>query len=316
MTAALRLGTRGSKLALWQAQWVKTALARSGVPAELVIIKTRGDAEVDRPSHELEGKGFFTKEIEEALHDGRIDVAVHSLKDLPTTLPAGLALAAVPERADPAEVLVTRDAGVTSIAGLAAGAKLGTSSLRRVAQIRYLRADLDIVPLRGNVPTRVQKVKEGRDGLDAALLAGAGLERLDLGGQIAAWLDPLDVMPAPGQGALGLEVRTDDRKARDALAPLEDPPSACQVAAERSLLASLEGGCQAPVAAWVGMRDALKDSLTVAGSGMRLFGRVTGQDGSVQLTASADIDESDPAAAGVAVADLLRAQGASRLLGR
>jgi len=308
VTVALRLGTRGSRLALWQAEWVRTALARSGVSAELVIIKTRGDAEVDRPLHELEGKGFFTKEIEEALHDGRIDVAVHSLKDLPTTLPAGLALAAVPERADPAEVLVTRDAGVTSIAGLAAGAKLGTSSLRRVAQIRYLRADLDIVSLRGNVPTRVQKVKEGRDGLDAALLAGAGLERLDLAGQIAARLDPLDVMPAPGQGALGLEVRADDRKARAALAPLEDPPSARQVAAERSLLASLEGGCQAPVAAWVGMRD--------AGSGMRLFGRVTAQDGSVQLTASADIDDRNPAAAGVAVAGLLQAQGASRLLGR
>ncbi len=308
MTATLRLGTRGSRLALWQAEWVRTALARSGVSAELVIIKTRGDAEVDRPLHELEGKGFFTKEMEEALHDGRIDVAVHSLKDLPTTLPAGLALAAVPERADPAEVLVTRDVGVTSIAGLAAGAKLGTSSLRRVAQIRYLRADLDIVSLRGNVPTRVQKVKEGRDGLDAALLAGAGLERLDLAGQIAARLDPLDLMPAPGQGALGLEVRADDRKARAALAPLEDPPSARQVAAERSLLASLEGGCQAPVAAWVGMRD--------AGSGMRLFGRVTAQDGSVQLTASADIDDRNPAAAGVAVAGLLQAQGASRLLGR
>jgi len=308
VTVALRLGTRGSRLALWQAEWVRTALARSGVSAELVIIKTRGDAEVDRPLHALEGKGFFTKEIEEALHDGRIDVAVHSLKDLPTTLPAGLALAAVPERADPAEVLVTRDAGVTSIAGLAAGAKLGTSSLRRVAQIRYLRADLDIVSLRGNVPTRVQKVKEGRDGLDAALLAGAGLERLDLAGQIAARLDPLDLMPAPGQGALGLEVRADDRKARAALAPLEDPPSARQVAAERSLLASLEGGCQAPVAAWVGMRD--------AGSGMRLFGRVTAQDGSVQLTASADIDDRNPAAAGVAVAGLLQAQGASRLLGR
>jgi len=308
VTVALRLGTRGSRLALWQAEWVRTALARSGVSAELVIIKTRGDAEVDRPLHELEGKGFFTKEIEEALHDGRIDVAVHSLKDLPTTLPAGLALAAVPERADPAEVLVTRDAGVTSIAGLAAGAKLGTSSLRRVAQIRYLRADLDIVSLRGNVPTRVQKVKEGRDGLDAALLAGAGLERLDLAGQIAARLDPLDVMPAPGQGALGLEVRADDRKARAALAPLEDPPSARQVAAERSLLASLEGGCQAPVAAWVGVRD--------AGSGMRLFGRVTAQDGSVQLTASADIDDRNPEAAGVALAGLLRGQGASRLLGR
>ena len=308
MTGPLKLGTRGSRLALWQAEWVKAALARAGVAAELVIIRTRGDAEVDRPLHELEGKGFFTKEIEEALRDGRIDVAVHSLKDLPTTLPAGLMLAAVPKRADPAEALVTRDAGITSIAGLAAGTKVGTSSLRRVAQIRYLRADLEIVPLRGNVPTRVRKVKEGRDGLDAALLAGAGLERLELAGHIAARLDPLDVMPAPGQGALGLEVRADDRKARGALAPLEDAASACQVAAERGLLAALEGGCQAPVAAWVGMRD--------AGGGMRLFGRVTAQDGSVQLTASADIDESNPAGAGVAVAGLLKAQGASRLLGR
>jgi len=308
VTGPLKLGTRGSRLALWQAGWVKAALAKAGVAAELVIIRTRGDAEVDRPLHEFEGKGFFTKEIEEALRDGRIDVAVHSLKDLPTTLPAGLMLAAVPKRADPAEALVTRDAGITSIAGLAAGTKVGTSSLRRVAQIRYLRADLEIVPLRGNVPTRVRKVKEGRDGLDAALLAGAGLERLELAGQIAARLDPLDVMPAPGQGALGLEVRADDRKARGALAPLEDAASACQVAAERGLLAALEGGCQAPVAAWVGMRD--------AGGGMRLFGRVTAQDGSVQLTASADIDESNPAGAGVAVAGLLKAQGASRLLGR
>ena len=308
MSARLRLGTRGSRLAIWQAEWVQAALAQAGVVAELVIIETRGDAEVDRPLHQLEGKGFFTKEIEEALRDGRIDVAVHSLKDLPTRLPAGLVLAAVPTRADPAEALVTRDAGVTSIADLAAGAKVGTSSVRRVAQIRYLRADLDIVPLRGNVPTRVQKVKEGRDGLDAALLAGAGLERLALAGQIAARLDPLDVMPAPGQGALGLEVRADDRIARGALAPLEDAKSARHVTAERSLLAALEGGCQAPVAAWVGRRD--------AGSGMRLFGRVTAPDGSVQLTASADIDESDPGVAGVAVAGLLRAQGASRLLGR
>ena len=306
---AFKLGTRGSKLAIWQAEWVKRALAGAGVAAELVIIKTRGDAEVDRPLHELEGKGFFTKEIEDALRDGRIDVAVHSLKDLPTSLPAGLVLAAVPQRADPAEALVTRETGVTSIAELAAGARLGTSSLRRVAQVRYLRVDLDIVPLRGNVPTRVQKVKEGRDGLDAALLAAAGLERLDLQGQIAARLDPLDVMPAPGQGALGLEVRADDRKARDTLAPLEDPASARQVAAERSLLAALEGGCQAPVAAYCGKRD--------TGNGSEvLYGRVTAQDGSVQITASAEIDAREPAAAGVRVAALLRAQGASKLLGR
>jgi hydroxymethylbilane synthase len=308
VSAVVKLGTRGSRLALWQAEWVRTALARHGVHAELVVVKTRGDAEVDRPLHELDGKGFFTKEIEDELLAGRIDAAVHSLKDLPTHLPDGLALAAVPARADPAEALVTRDAGVASIAALPGGAKIGTSSLRRVAQVRYLRPDLEIVALRGNVPTRVQKVAEGQDGLAAALLAAAGLERLELGGRIAARLDPLVVMPAPGQGALGLEVRRDDRRTGAALAPLADPDSARHVAAERSLLAALGGGCQAPVAAWVGMRD--------AGSGMRLFGRVTARDGSIQITASATLDADDPAATGVAVAGLLTAQGASRLLAR
>ena len=305
----LRLGTRGSKLALWQAEWVRAALSRHGVSAELVIIKTRGDADVDRPLHQLEGKGFFTKEIEDALLDGRIDVAVHSLKDLPTSLPEGLTLGAVPERGDPRDVLITRREGISSIAGLTPGAKIGTSSLRRVAQIRYLRPDLEVVPLRGNVPTRVDKVMQGRGDLAAALLAAAGLERLELAARIAARLDPLELMPAPGQGALGLEVRADDRTARAALQPLEDPASARAVAAERSLLAALGGGCQAPVAASCDHGE--------GGSGKgRLFGRVTAQDGSVQITASAEIDERDPAAAGVAVAHLLRAQGASRLLGR
>jgi hydroxymethylbilane synthase len=307
VSRALRLGTRGSELALWQAEWVKSALARAGVTAELEIIKTQGDANVDRPLHLLEGKGFFTKEIEQALIEGRIDVAVHSLKDLPTALPDGLALGAVPPRADPVDVLVTRAAGVASLAGLGSGVRIGTSSLRRTAQIRYLRADLDIVPLRGNVPTRVRKVQEGRDGLEAALLAHAGLERLGLAGR-GARLDPLEVMPAPGQGALGLEVRRDDRKARAALAPLEDAASSRAVTAERSLLAALEGGCQAPVAAYCGSGE--------RGAGSRLHGRVTAQDGSVQITASAEIDEREPDAAGLAVADLLRAHGASRLLGR
>lgn len=308
MTALLKLGTRGSRLALWQAEWVQAALARHRVPSEIVVVKTRGDAEVDRPLHELEGKGFFTKEIEDELLGGRIDAAVHSLKDLPTRLPDGLALGAVPARADPAEALVTRTAAIASLAALPGGAKIGTSSLRRVAQIRYLRPDLEVVALRGNVPTRVQKVAEGQDGLAAALLAAAGLERLDLGGRIAARLDPLVVMPAPGQGALGLEVRSDDGRTRAALAPLADAESARHVAAERSLLAALGGGCQAPVAAYVGTR--------IPGPGSRLFGRVTAQDGSIQITASADIDDADPAAAGVQVAGLLAAQGASRLLAR
>ena len=305
MSGTLKVGTRGSRLALWQAEWVKAALERAGVAVELVIIKTHGDAEVDRPLHELEGKGFFTKEIEEALLDGRIDVAVHSLKDLPTSIAPGLTLAPGPKRGDPSEVLVARER-LGSLAALPAGAKVGTSSLRRAAQVRHLRPDLDVVPLRGNVPTRVQKVREGREGLAAALVAGAGLERLDLGGQIAARIDPFDVMPAPGQGALGLEVRAADGRAREALAPLGHPASERQVAAERGLLAALGGGCQAPVAAYCGMRD--------AGNGMRLYGRVTASDGSVQITASADIDEREPLAAGVRVADLLKAQGASRLL--
>jgi hydroxymethylbilane synthase len=309
VTVALKLGTRGSELARWQAEWIRAALARRGVAAEVVLIETRGDAEVDRPLHQLEGKGFFTKEIEEALLDGRVDVAVHSLKDLPTELPDGLALGVVPARADPRDALVTRVAGVTTIAGLAPGAKIGTSSLRRTAQLRYLRPDLDIRPLRGNVPTRLAKVQEGRDGLDAALLARAGLERLGLAGQIAAAIDPFVVMPAPGQGALGLEVRRDDRRVLAVLAPLEDGASARAVAAERTLLAALQGGCQAPVAAYCGAADAASGTI-------RLYGRVTASDGSVQLTASAPLEAGDPAAAGMRVADLLAGLGASKLLAR
>jgi len=308
VSPVLKIGTRGSRLALWQAEWVRERLARRGVATEVVIIKTQGDAEVDRPLHELAGKGFFTKGIEDALLDGRVDLAVHSLKDLPTALPDGLVLGAVPERADPRDVLVVKDGAVASLAALAPGSRVGTSSLRRAAQVRHLRADLEILPLRGNVPTRVQKVKEGRD-LDAALLAGAGLARLELTHAIALTLDPLEVMPAPGQGALGIEIRARDEATAAAVRPLDDAVTARHVAAERTLLATLEGGCQAPVAAYV---EAGKGE---AGKGKgRLYGRVTAPDGSVQLTASAELD--DPVRAGVAVADLLRAQGALELLAR
>jgi hydroxymethylbilane synthase len=293
----MKIGTRGSQLARWQAEWVRDRLDAQGggVRAEIVVIKTRGDAEVDRPLHELEGKGFFTKEIEDALLDGRIDVAVHSLKDLPTLLPPGLTLGAIPVRHDPREALVNG----RSLSDLPAGARVGTSSLRRIAQVRFLRPDLEVVPLRGNVPTRVRKV-ESHDGLDAALLAIAGLERLGLGGK-GSVIDPLDVMPAPGQGALGIEIRDDDKSTRKALQPLHDPASAVAVTAERALLAALGGGCQAPVAAWVEKR---------------LYGRVTDRDGSVQLTASADLDPKRPEAAGEAVARLLENEGAASLLAR
>jgi hydroxymethylbilane synthase len=291
----VRIGTRGSQLARWQADWVRDRLAANGVRAEIVVIKTQGDAEVDRPLHELEGTGFFTKEIENALLDGRIDVAVHSLKDLPTRLPDGLALGAVPVRHDAREALVNG----RSLQDLAPGTRVGTSSLRRVAQVRFLRPDLEVVPLRGNVPTRVRKV-ETREGLDSALLAIAGLERLGLEGK-GSVLDPFDVMPAPGQGALGIEIRADDATTQRALAPLHHAVSATAVAAERALLAALEGGCQAPVAAWV--------------DGGRLYGRVTERDGAVQLDASAVLADS-PQRAGETVARLLEAEGASRLLAR
>ena len=303
----MKLGTRGSQLARWQAEWVRDRLAAQGVRAEIVVIKTRGDAEVDRPLHELEGKGFFTKEIEDALLDGRIDVAVHSLKDLPTTLPAGLALGAIPARHDPREALVNG----RSLSDLPAGARVGTSSLRRIAQIRPQKPnlgdapDLEVVPLRGNVPTRVRKV-ETHDGLDAALLAIAGLERLGLGAKGAA-IDPFDVMPAPGQGALGIEIRDNDKATRKALQPLHNAASAAAVSAERALLAALGGGCQAPVAAWVETRD--------TGNGKRLYGRVTETNGAVQLTASATL-EGKPEAAGEAVARLLENEGAASLLAR
>jgi hydroxymethylbilane synthase len=302
----VKLGTRGSRLARWQTEWVQRALASRGVTVEVVVIKTRGDTEVDRPLHELEGKGFFTKEIEDALLGGRIDVAVHSLKDLPTRLPDGLALGAVPARHDPREALVAK--GVTSLLRLPAGARVGTSSLRRITQVRYLRPDLEVVPLRGNVPTRVRKVEAG-EGLDAAVLALAGLERLGLGGDgRTATIDPLEVMPAPGQGALGLEIRATDRATRDALRPLEDAESTVAVTAERAVLSALGGGCQAPVAAYVRSGE--------RGEGSRLFGRVTAPDGVVQLTASAEIDPERPERAGEAVARLLEAAGAASLLAR
>ena len=303
-TRTLRLGTRGSRLALWQAEWVRDALGRAGTQVEIVVIKTQGDAEVDRPLHQLEGTGFFTKAIEDALLAERVDIAVHSLKDLPTKFPPGLALGAVPARHDPAEALVARDAAVDSLDAIPNGAKVGTSSLRRQSQLRYRRPDLEVVSLRGNVPTRVDKVTSGADGLDAALLAAAGLDRLGLGASITARLDPLDVMPAPGQGALGIEIRADDKHAAAALKPLHDDGSHAAVAAERGLLAALGGGCQAPVGAWVDT------------PGRRLYGRVTATDGAVQLTASSPLDLQRPDQAAETVAHLLQSQGASKLLAR
>lgn len=302
--SALVLGSRGSRLARWQAEHVQALLAARGIPATIVTFTTEGDRRQDRPLPSGEGKGLFTKELEEALLDGRIDAAVHSLKDLPTDLPDGLAIVAVPGRADPREVLVTRDPACRTLGELPEGARLGSSSLRRVAQLRAVRRDLDYVPIRGNVPTRVTKVREGRGGLAAAVLAAAGLERLDLGTEIASHLHPLVVMPAPGQGAIAVEARRGG-PTPEALRPIAHAATEVSVRAERTLLASLEGGCLAPIAAYTERRER---------GTLRLYGRVIALDGSVTLTASRAIDPETPETGGEAVARALLERGAEALI--
>jgi len=250
--AVCRLGTRGSDLALWQAHTIAGMLGERGVATEITIITTKGDAIDDVPFSKLEGKGFFTKELEDAQLEGRVDFAVHSLKDLATEMPPGLQLVAMVGREDPREMLLARpeaidlarqEAGETL--PLVAGATIGTSAARRQAQVRMLRPDLEIRDLRGNVPTRVNRLREGR--YDAILLARAGLVRLDL--QLHdLWAEPLavaDFVPAPAQGMLGIQCRRDDAWT-EALAGLHSADAARGVAAERELLTRLDGGCQLP----------------------------------------------------------------------
>jgi hydroxymethylbilane synthase len=236
------IGSRGSALALWQARYVAVRLEKTGAATEIRIIKTTGDHLQAASLAKIGGKGLFTKEIEEALLAGDIDLAVHSLKDLPTETPAGLVIAAVPEREDPRDVL----AGHT-LASLPAGARVGTSSLRRSAQLLALRPDVQAVSIRGNVDTRLRKLKEGQ--YDAILLAAAGLRRLGLEAEIAYCFDPAEICPAPAQGALGIQTR-EEGEARAVCAALNHEPSARAVACERTVLAELGGGCQLPVGAF------------------------------------------------------------------
>ena len=243
---SITIGTRGSKLALWQAHWIERQLNNLGVDTAIEVIKTTGDKITDvalaKVGAESGLKGVFTKEIEEALLDGRIDVAVHSLKDLPTEIDQRLVVAVVPKRADPRDALVGR-----RLDELADGARVGTSSLRRAAQLRHLRPAVEVIDIRGNVDTRLRKLKEGQ--YDAILLASAGLHRLGWEDRIAEILDPGVMVPAVGQGALGVETRTDDEAVRGLLAPLHDKETATAVAAERALLDELGGGCQVPLGA-------------------------------------------------------------------
>jgi len=247
-TTVLRIGTRGSPLALVQARTVRVRLAAAlGVSEdaiELKIIRTSGDAIQDRPLAEVGGKGLFTKEIEEALLDGRIDLAVHSAKDMPTVLPAGLMLAACLEREDPRDVFISHKG--KSFAELPQGAVLGTASLRRQAIAMRLRPDLRVVPLRGNVETRLRKLTDGE--VDATILALAGLKRLGLVQHATAIMSAEEFLPAVAQGAIGLEARENDQRTRDILARIDHADTSTAIACERAFLAELDGSCKTPIA--------------------------------------------------------------------
>ena len=292
----LVIGSRGSQLALWQANYIKDRLEARGEEARIEIIKTSGDKILDSPLHQLGGKGLFTKEIEEALLAGEIDLAVHSMKDLPAELPLGLVIAAIPQRAD------ARDAMIGGkLRNLRHGAVVGTSSLRRIAQLRRLRPDLDIRNIRGNVDTRIRKVEQGE--YDAIVLAAAGLQRLGWG-DIISELFRADIMcPAVAQGALAIETRTDG-KGFDACAPLDDPWTRLPVTAERSMLSALGGGCQIPIGAFG----------TLEGTELFLTGAVFSPDGAQMIRYTATGDCTKPSELGRGVAGVLLERGAQAVL--
>ena len=270
MKQHLRLGTRGSPLALWQADHITALLlaAHPGLTIERVIIKTEGDRVLDRPLIEIGGKGLFIKELEEAMLDGRIDFAVHSLKDMPAAQPEGLVLDAFPTRAEPFDVMVFREAGMT-LATLPSGARIGTGSIRRAMQLRRRRADLEMVGIRGNVGTRLGKL-DGPDGLDAVVLAEAGLSRLGLLNGLAWERLGVEVsLPAPCQGILGIEAREDDAETRALLAPLDDADARLFALAERACMLAVGGDCKTPFGAFA----------TRSGDGLRLEARLMDEDG-------------------------------------
>ena len=301
------IGSRGSKLALWQAEWVQAQLRalRPEADVRIEIIKTSGDVRLDVPLAVIGGKGAFTKELEEALLAARIDIAVHSLKDLPTILPEGLAITAITAREDPRDALVLRaDAQRedATLHNLSAGAIVGTSSLRRQAQLKHMRPDVEIRDLRGNVDTRLRKLDEGQ--YDAVILAAAGLRRLGFAARISASI-PTDVMlPAVGQGALGIETRAADADTNALVRLLNHQPTRAACEAERALLRALGGGCQVPIAAHA----------TVAAGRLRLAGLVAGLDGAELIRDTLEDDAEHAARAGEELAERLREQGADRLL--
>jgi len=298
----LTIGTRGSKLALWQAHWVKGELEghHPGLTVKLSVIKTTGDKITDVPLAQVGGKGLFVKEIEEALLSRRVDLAVHSMKDVPTAFPNGLGLVVTTAREDARDALLSPNHA--SIDALPHGARVGTASLRRQAQLLARRPDLAIFPLRGNLDTRLKKLTTGE--YDAILLACAGLTRLGWGAGLTHPIPLEECLPAIGQGALGIECRLDDTATRDAVAFLNHPESADAVGAERSLLQRLEGGCQVPIAAHG----------RITGEVLRLDALVGDERGTQIIRGHREGQRQDALALGTALADELLARGARQIL--
>jgi hydroxymethylbilane synthase len=306
----LRIGSRGSQLALWQANHISDRLRGQGHSVAIEIIKTTGDRLQEVTFAQVGSKGMFTKEIEEALAEGRVDLAVHSLKDLPTELPEGFALAATPLRVDPRDVFVSvKHEGVAS---LPRGARVGTSSQRRRAQLKELRPDVEAVEFRGNVDTRLRKLAEGQ--VEAILLAAAGLDRLEKTEWVRERLDPKDFCPAAGQGSLGIETRAGDAETMSALAFLDDAATRFAVTAERAALAALGGGCQVPIG--IHCRGASEPGEGPAEGCWEIFGVVANPDSGKTVRAYHSVPHThhDAAAFGRAIAEMLLESGAGKLL--
>ena len=302
-TSTIRIGTRTSELALRQARLVQAALAAQGLETELVTFKTVGDKRLDEPLSAIGAKGLFTKELETALLKDKIDVAVHSLKDLPTESPEGLLVGAVLEREDPRDALVVNGRILAeSLDDLPRGSRVGTSSLRRRAQLLAARPDLEVAELRGNVPTRLRKIDEGR--VHAAILAAAGLHRLGARQHITSYLDAPAWLPAAGQGAIAVQTRADDERMRPLVEAMNHEATMRAVRAERAFLAALEGGCQVPIGA-----------LASAANGVStLHGMIADINGVRVVRGSVLIDDADPELSGIRLANQLRGEGASDIL--
>ena len=306
----LRIGSRGSQLALWQASHIAALLRDRGHQVEIEIVKTTGDRLQEVTFAQVGSKGMFTKEIEEALAEGRVDLAVHSLKDLPTELPSPFALAATPPRVDPRDVFVS--VNYANLAALPEGARVGTSSQRRRAQLKALRPDIEAVEFRGNVDTRLRKLAEGQ--VDAILLAAAGLDRLEKTEWLRERLEPKDFCPAAGQGSLGIETRKDDAATMAAVAFLDDPATRFAVTVERAALAALGGGCQVPIG--IHCRAARQQDSSGGERDCEIFAVVAAPETgtTVRVFHRAPQAGSDPAALGRLIAQKLIEAGAGPLL--